>query len=55
MLREKLEEKASGLSPKRNSSPPYRWDMPFTRLKKGDFFRKYVKVLHLMYFSLIPF
>ncbi|PEA02006.1 hypothetical protein CON37_24825 [Bacillus cereus] len=29
--------------PNRNSSPTYRWVKPFTRLRKENFFGKYVK------------
>ncbi|RIU88210.1 hypothetical protein D1864_18190 [Oceanobacillus picturae] len=42
-MSKKANGKPFGLSPNRNSSPPYHWATPFTCLKEGDFFRKYVK------------
>ncbi|EDZ49210.1 hypothetical protein BCAH1134_C0779 (plasmid) [Bacillus cereus AH1134] len=33
-------------TPNRNSSPTYRWATPFTRLRKENSFRKFVKKNH---------
>ncbi|WP_218924636.1 hypothetical protein, partial [Bacillus cereus] len=33
-------------TPNRNSSPTYRWATPFTRLRKENYFGKFVKIKH---------